>query len=70
MLQKMDNSTAIFYANRMALQQPGTPSLGVVLERNVSLVAEHLPGVDNYIANEELFNPQQQLSCKFLACTK
>ena len=58
-LMKMDNRTAIFYANRMG----GTHSLKLsnlaiqlwqwCLERNLTLVAEHLPGVDNCIADEE-----------------
>jgi len=58
-LLKMDNSTAVFYVNRMG----GTHStllsnLAVhlwqwCLERNVSLSAEHLPGVENCIADEE-----------------
>ena len=58
-LLKMDNSTAVFYVNRMG----GTHSTVLsnlaiqlwqwCLARNVSLSAEHLPGVDNCIADEE-----------------
>jgi len=58
-LLKMDNRTAVFYVNRMG----GTHSLLLsklaiqlwqwCLERNLSLSAAHLPGVSNYVADEE-----------------
>ena len=45
-----DNSTAVFYVNSMG----GTHSTALNNpERNMSLTAEHLPGVDNCIADEE-----------------
>ena len=58
-LLKMDNSTAIFYVNRMGgTHSPKLSNLAIqlwqwCLERNVTLTAEHLPGIENRIADEE-----------------
>ena len=56
---KMDNSTAVFYVNRMGgTRSPVLSNLAIqlwqwCLERNLSITAEHLPGVDNVVADEE-----------------
>ena len=58
-LLKMDNSIAVFYVNRMGDTHSTVLSNLAIhlwqwcLERNVSLSAEHLPGVDNCIADKE-----------------
>ena len=58
-LLQMDNSTAVAYANKMG----GTRSLSLslqachlwnwCLERRILLLAEHLPGVANMVADQE-----------------
>ena len=56
---RMDNRTAVFYVNRMGgTRSPLMSSLAIriwqwCLERNITLTAEHLPGVDNVVADEE-----------------
>jgi len=56
---KMDNKTALFYVNRMGgTCSPVLSRLAIqlwqwCLERNLSITAEHLPGVDNCVADEE-----------------
>ena len=56
---RMDNRTAVFYVNRMGgtrspvMSRLATQLWQWCLERNISLTAEHLPGTDNYIADEE-----------------
>jgi len=53
---RMDNRTAVFYVNRMGF--PVLNSLAIqlwqwCLERNLSITAEYLPGVDNCVADKE-----------------
>ena len=56
---RMDNRTAVSYVHHMggtrspALSRLATQLWQWCLERNISLTAEHLPGTDNYIADEE-----------------
>ena len=56
---RMDDRTAVSYVNHMggtrspALSRLATQLWQWCLERNISLTAEHLPGMDNYIADEE-----------------
>ena len=56
---QMDNRTAVFYVNRMGgTQSPVMCGLAIqlwqwCLERNLSLSAEYLPGVDNCVADRE-----------------
>jgi len=56
---RMDNRTAVFYVNRMGgTHSPIMSRLAIQfwrwwLEKNLSLSAEYLPGVDNCIADEE-----------------
>lgn len=58
-LLKMDNRTAIFYVNRMGgTHSPALSDLAIqlwqwCLERKLVLSAEHLPGIDNHVADEE-----------------
>ena len=61
---RMDNRTAVFYVNRMGgTRSPVLSNLAIqiwqwCLERNLSITAEHLHGVDNCVADEES-HPQQ-----------
>ena len=56
---RMDNRTAVFYVNRMGgTRSPVMSRLATLLwqwclERNLSLSAEYLPGVDNCVADRE-----------------
>ena len=56
---RMDNQTAVFYMNRMGgTHSPVLSRLAIqlwrwCLERNLSITAEHLQGVDNCVADEE-----------------
>ena len=56
---RMDNRTAVFYVNRMGgTRSPVLSRLAIqlwrwCLERNLSITAEYLPGVDNCVADEE-----------------
>ena len=56
---RMDNRTAVFYVNRMGgTRSPQVNRLAIqlwrwCLEKNLSLSAEYLPGVENCIADEE-----------------
>ena len=54
---RMDNRTAVFYINRMGgTRSPILSKLAIqlwqwCLERNLSITAEHLPGVDSCVAD-------------------
>ena len=56
---KMDNRMAVFYVNHMGgtcsplMSRLATQLWQWCLERNISLTAEHLPGVDNCVADKE-----------------
>ena len=58
-LLKMDNRTAVFYVNRMGgTHSQALSNLAIrlwqwCLEKNLVLSAEHLPGIDNHVADEE-----------------
>lgn len=66
---RVENKMAVFYVNRMGelVPQQWVGWLSSSLERNLSLSAEYLPGVDNCIADKESRSIQSSQSDN---CTK